>query len=118
MSAEAEVERELTGEEIETLRALIEVRTIIAKYQESEAKLKSQLAVALDEVTHGLIEGEHVLTISRSHPERFDLTAFREDHGLLARSYTRPAETPVVKVLPRMAAKPAIFARGARLLES
>lgn len=114
----AEVERELTAEEIETLRELIEVRAVIAAHQETEAKLKSQLAVSLDEVTHGLIDGEHVLTISRSYPERFDLTAFREDHGLLARSYTRPVENPIVKVLPRMAAKPTILARGARLLES
>lgn len=118
MSLESEQARELTEHEMGLLAELVAVRDAIKVHEETEAKLKSQLASSLDTHTHGLIDDTHVVTISRSRPERFDLPSFRRDHDLLARAYMKPADNEMVRVLPRQAARDLILQRGASILEA
>ena len=113
MSAESELARELTADEQGLLYDLVIARQMLAQAKENEEKAKSQLAASLDEHTHGLIDDIHVVTVTRSRPERFDINSFRNDHELLARAYMRPVEAEVVRVLVRPAAKQAAIRAGA-----
>ena len=113
MSIESELARELTPDEQALLYDLVIARQALAQAKENEEKVKAQLAASLDTFTHGLIDDVHVVTVSRSTPEKFDLTNFRTDHELLARAYMRPAEVETVRVLVRPAAKQAAIRAGA-----
>jgi hypothetical protein len=104
MSRESEVERELTDHEIDLLLDLVSANEVVRMAEETARKVKDQLAASMDGFTHGLVDGTHVVTISRSRPERFDIKRFRAENEVTAKAYTVSAEADVVRVLPRPAA--------------
>jgi hypothetical protein len=107
-----EVWRELHDEEIELLHVVVEMREQIKILEEVEKKHREQLIASMDGYTHGLINDTHVVTISRSRPERFNVSRFRQEHELLAQQYTTQAESDTVRVLPRPAARGLTASRG------
>lgn len=103
MSAESELERELTDHEIDLLIDVVEAVHVVKLAEENARKAKEQLAASMDQFTHGLVDGTHVVTISRSRQERFDITRFRRENAVTAKAYTITG-SEIVKVLPRPAA--------------
>lgn len=103
MSIEAEIERELTDHEIDLLLDVVAANEVVRLAEENARKAKDQLAASMDGYTHGLVDGTHVVTISRFRQERFDVKRFRAENEVTAKAYT-VVGAEVVKVLPRPAA--------------
>jgi len=75
-------------------------RRAIAMWDEERTIAGDELKKILELIDDGMYQGRKVVSVTRTRPRRFDVTAFKEDHPSIYEEYRKEPDEDEVRLNP------------------